>query len=80
MFSFSFQVDSDIAPTAQLLVYTILPNGEIVADTERLKIENCFANKVGVWCKPSPFTHLFWSVENKEIMYILKTCHIVACS
>lgn len=52
-------MDSDIAPTAQLLVYTILPNGEIVADTERLKIENCFANKVGVWCKPSPFTHLF---------------------
>ncbi|XP_036765796.2 pregnancy zone protein-like isoform X2 [Manis pentadactyla] len=48
VFSFSFQVDSDIAPTAQLLVYTILPNGEIVADTERLKIENCFANKVNL--------------------------------
>ncbi|KAK2498956.1 hypothetical protein MC885_001575, partial [Smutsia gigantea] len=48
VFSFSFQVDSEIAPTAQLLVYTSLPNGEIVADTERLKIENCFANKVNL--------------------------------
>uniref|UniRef100_A0A452R6M6 Pregnancy zone protein-like n=1 Tax=Ursus americanus TaxID=9643 RepID=A0A452R6M6_URSAM len=46
VFSFSFRVDSDIAPAAQLLVYAILPNGEIVADTEKLEIENCFANKV----------------------------------
>uniref|UniRef100_A0A7N5P161 Pregnancy zone protein-like n=1 Tax=Ailuropoda melanoleuca TaxID=9646 RepID=A0A7N5P161_AILME len=48
VFSFSFRVDSDIAPAAQLLVYAILPNGEIVADTEKLEIENCFANKVGL--------------------------------
>uniref|UniRef100_A0A8C4M5K2 Pregnancy zone protein-like n=1 Tax=Equus asinus asinus TaxID=83772 RepID=A0A8C4M5K2_EQUAS len=33
---------------AQLLVYTILPNGEIVADTGKLEIENCFANKVNL--------------------------------
>uniref|UniRef100_G3U1C7 Pregnancy zone protein-like n=1 Tax=Loxodonta africana TaxID=9785 RepID=G3U1C7_LOXAF len=46
VFSFSFQVESDIAPTAQLLVYIILPNGEVVADVEKLEIENCFANKV----------------------------------
>uniref|UniRef100_A0A452R6E2 Pregnancy zone protein n=1 Tax=Ursus americanus TaxID=9643 RepID=A0A452R6E2_URSAM len=49
VFSFSFRVDSDIAPAAQLLVYAILPNGEIVADTEKLEIENCFANKVGLF-------------------------------
>ncbi|XP_054447414.1 pregnancy zone protein-like [Pteronotus mesoamericanus] len=48
VFSFSFQVESDIAPTAQLLVYTILPNGEVVADTQNLEIENCFANKVNL--------------------------------
>ncbi|XP_045695718.1 alpha-1-macroglobulin-like [Phyllostomus hastatus] len=48
VFSFSFQVESDIAPTAQLLVYTILPTGEIVADTQELEIENCFANKVNL--------------------------------
>ncbi|XP_059791268.1 pregnancy zone protein-like [Balaenoptera ricei] len=48
VFSFSFQVESDIAPTAQLLIYTILPNGEVIADTEKLEIENCFANKVSL--------------------------------
>lgn len=58
IFSFSIRVESDIAPTAQLFVYTILPNGEIVADTEEFDIENCFANKVGVLLKPSPFIHL----------------------
>jgi alpha-2-macroglobulin len=46
VFSFTFQVESDIAPTAELLIYTILPDGEIVADTQKLDIENCFANKV----------------------------------
>ncbi|XP_070646277.1 pregnancy zone protein-like [Bos indicus] len=48
VFSFSFRVESDIAPIAQLLVYTILPNGEVIADTEELDIENCFANKVNL--------------------------------
>nr|XP_019569064.1 PREDICTED: pregnancy zone protein-like isoform X2 [Rhinolophus sinicus] len=48
IFSFSFRVESDIAPIAQLLIYTILPNGEIVADTQKLEIENCFANKVNL--------------------------------
>ncbi|XP_036923697.1 pregnancy zone protein-like [Sturnira hondurensis] len=48
VFSFPFQVESDIAPTAQLFVYTTLPNGEIVADTQQLEIENCFANKVNL--------------------------------
>uniref|UniRef100_A0A8C6CJ07 Alpha-2-macroglobulin domain-containing protein n=1 Tax=Monodon monoceros TaxID=40151 RepID=A0A8C6CJ07_MONMO len=51
VFSFSFQVESDIAPTAQVLIYTILPNGEVIADTEKLEIENCFPNKVGVLFK-----------------------------
>ena len=50
-FSFSIQLDSDIAPVAQLVVYAILPSGEIIADTEKLEIENCFANKVGLLCK-----------------------------
>ncbi|XP_058936266.1 pregnancy zone protein-like [Kogia breviceps] len=48
VFSFSFQVESDIAPTAQLLIYTILPDGEVIADTEKLEVENCFANKVNL--------------------------------
>ncbi|XP_004451447.2 pregnancy zone protein-like [Dasypus novemcinctus] len=46
IFSFSFRVKPDLAPTAQLIVYAILPNGEVVADAMELEIENCFANKV----------------------------------
>uniref|UniRef100_A0A5F9CQY8 Pregnancy zone protein n=1 Tax=Oryctolagus cuniculus TaxID=9986 RepID=A0A5F9CQY8_RABIT len=46
VFSFSFRVEPDIAPTAHLVVYAVLPDGEIVADTEKLEIEDCFANKV----------------------------------
>nr|XP_026236338.1 pregnancy zone protein-like isoform X1 [Urocitellus parryii] len=62
-FSFSFQVEPDIAPTAQILLYTILPNGEIIADTQKLEIENCFANKVNlsfssVQGLPASDTHL----------------------
>ena len=56
---------STIAPIAQLLVYTILPNGEVVADAETLDIENCFANKVGVLFKPSPFLHLLFLKHGK---------------
>ncbi|KAB0388116.1 hypothetical protein FD755_003072 [Muntiacus reevesi] len=48
VFSFSFRVESNLAPIAQLLVYTVLPNGEVVADTEELDIENCFANEVNL--------------------------------
>lgn len=46
VFSFSFRVESDIASDAQLLLYAFLPDGEIIADTEKINIENCFANKV----------------------------------
>ncbi|XP_077026108.1 pregnancy zone protein-like [Tamandua tetradactyla] len=48
VFSFSIRVEPDLAPTAQLIIYTILPNGEVVADTEEIEIENCFANKVNL--------------------------------
>ncbi|XP_006875547.1 PREDICTED: alpha-2-macroglobulin-like [Chrysochloris asiatica] len=63
VFSLSFRVESDIAPTAQLLVYTILPNGEVVADVQKLEIEKCFANKVNLsfssaQSMPASDTHL----------------------
>uniref|UniRef100_A0A8C8YS33 Alpha-2-macroglobulin n=1 Tax=Prolemur simus TaxID=1328070 RepID=A0A8C8YS33_PROSS len=53
VFSFSFRVEPDIAPAAQLLVYAVLPDGEIVADTEKLEIEKCFANKVNLSFSPA---------------------------
>lgn len=70
VFSFSFRVDSDIAPAAQLLVYAILPNGEIVADTEKLEIENCFANKVGLLWKQFSYTSSLLKDEKEEIVSI----------
>ncbi|XP_054974413.1 pregnancy zone protein-like [Sorex araneus] len=48
VFSFSIQVGLDIAPKATLLIYTVLPDGEMIADTLKLDIEKCFANKVDV--------------------------------
>uniref|UniRef100_A0A287BN06 Pregnancy zone protein n=1 Tax=Sus scrofa TaxID=9823 RepID=A0A287BN06_PIG len=48
VFSFSFRVEPDFGPKALLLVYTVLPSGEVIADTRTLKIENCFVNKVNL--------------------------------
>ncbi|XP_055973381.1 pregnancy zone protein-like [Sorex fumeus] len=48
VFSFSIQVGLDIAPQASLLFYTTLPDGEMIADTLKLEVEKCFANKVDV--------------------------------
>lgn len=76
IFSFSFRVESDIAPTAQLIIYTILPNGEIVADTQKLEIENCFANKVGVLFKTSPLSISLFEVWKIKLC-TLKDCHTV---
>nr|XP_034367733.1 pregnancy zone protein-like [Arvicanthis niloticus] len=46
VFSFPIQVEPGMAPGAQLLVYAILPNEELVADVQEFEIEKCFANKV----------------------------------
>ncbi|XP_036037851.1 pregnancy zone protein-like [Onychomys torridus] len=52
-FSFPIQVEPGMAPMAQLLIYAILPDGEIVVDTQKLQIENCFANKVNLSFSPA---------------------------
>uniref|UniRef100_A0A4X2LQ63 Alpha-2-macroglobulin n=1 Tax=Vombatus ursinus TaxID=29139 RepID=A0A4X2LQ63_VOMUR len=48
IFSISLPVDSDIAPIARVLIYTILQNGEVIADSKKFIIESCFANKVNL--------------------------------
>ncbi|CAO2606747.1 Pregnancy zone protein [Lemmus lemmus] len=53
VFSFPLQVEPGMAPLAQLLIYAILPDGEIVADTQKLEIEKCFANKVNLSFSPA---------------------------
>lgn len=43
----SVPVESDIAPIAQLLLYAILPDGEVFGDFAKYEVENCLPNKVG---------------------------------
>lgn len=40
-------METDLAPVARLVLYTVLPSGEVVGDTVKYEIENCLANKVG---------------------------------
>uniref|UniRef100_A0A803TU97 Uncharacterized protein n=1 Tax=Anolis carolinensis TaxID=28377 RepID=A0A803TU97_ANOCA len=42
-----------MAPVAHLLVYTILPNGELLAHSADFVVENCFSNKVRLWFSDS---------------------------
>uniref|UniRef100_A0A8C9KEZ2 Uncharacterized protein n=1 Tax=Panthera tigris altaica TaxID=74533 RepID=A0A8C9KEZ2_PANTA len=45
-FSFPINVSADLAPVAVMLVYTLHPSGEIVADSVRFQVDKCFKNKV----------------------------------
>lgn len=45
-FALSFPVESDIAPIARMFIFAILPDGEVIGDSEKFEIENCLANKV----------------------------------
>nr|XP_010944683.1 alpha-2-macroglobulin-like isoform X2 [Camelus bactrianus] len=47
-FSVSFPVESDIAPIARLLIYAILPDGEVIGDSAKYEVENCLVNKVNL--------------------------------
>ncbi|XP_044535461.1 alpha-2-macroglobulin-like [Gracilinanus agilis] len=63
IFPLTFLVESAIAPIARILVYTILPDGEIIADSKKFNVETCFANKVNLSFSspkslPSTVTHL----------------------
>nr|XP_025037134.1 alpha-2-macroglobulin-like [Pelodiscus sinensis] len=52
VFELRVPVGPEIAPLARVLVYTTLPSGEVVANSEDFKIENCFANKVDLHFSP----------------------------
>ncbi|NWW63985.1 OVOS protein, partial [Ifrita kowaldi] len=45
-FSITLTVTEKLAPSARLLVYTVHPHGEIVADSSRVHSDICFKNKV----------------------------------
>uniref|UniRef100_A0A672V350 Alpha-2-macroglobulin n=1 Tax=Strigops habroptila TaxID=2489341 RepID=A0A672V350_STRHB len=46
-------VQADIAPVAQMFVYTTSPSRELIADSMKFNIEKCFKNKVDLSFSPS---------------------------
>ncbi|NXI52896.1 A2MG protein, partial [Chloroceryle aenea] len=46
VFLLQLPVEADIAPVAQVLVYTTAPSREVIADSAKFNIEKCFSNKV----------------------------------
>ncbi|NP_036620.2 alpha-2-macroglobulin precursor [Rattus norvegicus] len=64
-FSILISMETDLAPVARLVLYAILPNGEVVGDTAKYEIENCLANKVDLVFRPNsglPATRALLSV------------------
>ncbi|NWH49504.1 A2ML1 protein, partial [Fregata magnificens] len=45
-FSLELPIGPELAPTAKVLGYAVLPNNEMVADSTELKVAKCFPNKV----------------------------------
>ncbi|NWY20630.1 A2MG protein, partial [Aphelocoma coerulescens] len=52
-FSLQLSVQADIAPVAQVLVYTTVPSREVIADSAKFYTELCFNNKVDLSFSPS---------------------------
>uniref|UniRef100_A0A8C3KWF1 Alpha-2-macroglobulin n=1 Tax=Calidris pygmaea TaxID=425635 RepID=A0A8C3KWF1_9CHAR len=46
VFMLQLPVQAEIAPEAQLLVYTTAPSREVIADSTKFNVEKCFGNKV----------------------------------
>ncbi|XP_008945184.1 PREDICTED: alpha-2-macroglobulin-like, partial [Merops nubicus] len=53
VFLLQLPVEVDIAPVAQMLVYTTAPSREVIADSTKFNIEKCFSNKVELSFSPS---------------------------
>uniref|UniRef100_A0A8C0EN57 Alpha-2-macroglobulin-like protein 1 n=1 Tax=Bubo bubo TaxID=30461 RepID=A0A8C0EN57_BUBBB len=45
-FSLELPIGPELAPTAKVLGYVVLPNSEMVADSTELKVAKCFPNEV----------------------------------
>ncbi|KAI4891202.1 hypothetical protein NFI96_031919, partial [Prochilodus magdalenae] len=51
--SFKLSVDVELAPVVQVLVYCVLPSGNIIAASRNFNVEKCFRNKVSLQFSPS---------------------------
>ncbi|XP_038615674.1 ovostatin homolog 2-like [Tachyglossus aculeatus] len=47
-FSVSLTITPELAPKATMLIYTLHPRGEMVADSAKFQIEKCFKNQVSL--------------------------------
>ena len=45
-FALEIPVEFSMVPLAKMLIYTILPDGEVIADSVNFEIEKCLRNKV----------------------------------
>ncbi|XP_036037834.1 murinoglobulin-1-like [Onychomys torridus] len=52
-FALEIPVDFSMAPEAKILIYSILPDGEVVADSAKFEIEKCLLNKVDLTFTPA---------------------------
>ncbi|KAK4808372.1 LOW QUALITY PROTEIN: hypothetical protein QYF61_002609 [Mycteria americana] len=50
-FSLELPIGPELAPMAKVLGYAVLPDGEMVADSTKLKVAKCFPNKVSGGCQ-----------------------------
>ncbi|NXW08103.1 A2MG protein, partial [Fregetta grallaria] len=53
VFLLQLPVQADIAPVAQVLVYTTASSREVIADSTKFNVEKCFSNKVDLSFSPS---------------------------
>nr|XP_042126198.1 murinoglobulin-2-like [Peromyscus maniculatus bairdii] len=52
-FALEIPVDLSMAPETKVLVYTILPDGEMIADSAKFEVEKCLLNKVDLTFTPA---------------------------
>ncbi|XP_063290829.1 alpha-2-macroglobulin-like isoform X2 [Pelobates fuscus] len=50
--SFNLPLSPDVSPNLIAIVYILLPDGEIVADSAKFTVQRCFKNKVSVGFSP----------------------------
>ncbi|KAL7848745.1 hypothetical protein SRHO_G00203680 [Serrasalmus rhombeus] len=51
--SFRLSVDVGLAPVVQVLVYCVLPSGNLIAGSKNFNVEKCFRNKVSLQFSPT---------------------------
>nr|XP_021484886.1 murinoglobulin-1-like [Meriones unguiculatus] len=52
-FTLEIPVEFSMAPMAKMLIYAILPDGEVIADSAKFKIETCLLNEVDLSFNPA---------------------------